>query len=278
MPREVVFGTNNKYQGLGLLYHLYDLQGTDGTRLLLSELNHPGTTRNMIVQCTLDVIQIKAGIGKPVLEDTRSSAYIEWGWIPSIRDFLLHINGKILNATLTPEVYREHDSYIMDAPLLSTLTRKEQILINWCRLYLQVECLSDICSSDGSRILEDWKYANENTPSHSRKEWPLQSDPGADTWSIWRAYLDKAYLDAGGKLQRNLGGWQKPNKHRIHFSYFDHRESSLWYILTEMNGQSTKSLKAIDDPCNFRRLGKNWSREYQNTARRSTLNHRMMTI
>jgi hypothetical protein len=53
MPREVVYCTT-KYQGLGLR-HLYDQQGNDSTRLLLQEIKHSGTTKNMI-QNLLDII------------------------------------------------------------------------------------------------------------------------------------------------------------------------------------------------------------------------------
>jgi hypothetical protein len=75
---------------------------------------------------------MEAGIGRPILEENRPLIYIEWGWIPAIRDFLLHINAQIKNATNTPPTFRKFDSYIMDASTLITMTRKEQILINRC--------------------------------------------------------------------------------------------------------------------------------------------------
>jgi hypothetical protein len=74
MPREVVYCTT-KYQGLGLK-HLYDVQGSDGTRLLLQELNQQGTT-NAMIQCVLDTIQMESGIGSPILEENRPLNYIE---------------------------------------------------------------------------------------------------------------------------------------------------------------------------------------------------------
>jgi hypothetical protein len=45
---------------------------------------------------------MESGIGKPIMEDNRPLSYIEWGWIPSIQDFLYHINAVITNATDTP--------------------------------------------------------------------------------------------------------------------------------------------------------------------------------
>jgi hypothetical protein len=103
MQREVVFCTQ-KYQGLGFK-HMYDIQGTDSVRLLLQELNfNEGTTTTMI-RILLEVIQQEAGIQAPILEDNRPLQYIEWGWIPSIRDFLHHIDAKITNATTGLTIY-----------------------------------------------------------------------------------------------------------------------------------------------------------------------------
>jgi hypothetical protein len=99
------------------------------------------------------------------MEDNRPLIYIEWGWIPSIRDFLFHINAKINNATSPPPTFRQNDSYIMDAPLLSKLTRKEQILLNRCRLHLQVECVSDIANAEGTAIVEAWFHGRGKKPS-----------------------------------------------------------------------------------------------------------------
>jgi hypothetical protein len=116
----------------------------------------------------------------------------------------------------------------MDAPMLSTLSWKEQILINCCRIYLQVECISDICSADGSRILEDWKFANDDPPSHSTKSWPRQGDPGEEAWHIWRSFLEKAFGTTSGRLKLKLGSWINVNRHRIHFAYYHHELKQLW--------------------------------------------------
>jgi hypothetical protein len=229
IPREVVYCTR-KYQGLGL-QHLYDMQGIDGTRLILQELNHNGPTKTML-QCVLDVIQMESGIGNPILEDNRPLSYIEWGWIPSIRDFLLHIKGKILNATTRPQLYREHDSYLMDSPALHKSSRKEQILINRCRLFLQVERVSDISNANGTSILDDWKQDSELTPSRSTKSWPLQGNPGREAWKIWRSFLEKAF-ETNGKLQQNLGDWTQFNTERIHFVRYQESSHTLWYYLSD---------------------------------------------
>jgi hypothetical protein len=70
----------------------------------------------------LDAIQLEAGIGSPIMEDCRPLDYIEWGWIPQIRDFLHHINGQIIIGKRKQELYRKNDQYLMDAEYLGTIT------------------------------------------------------------------------------------------------------------------------------------------------------------
>jgi ribonuclease HI len=226
MPREVVY-CSTKYQGLGMK-HLYDIQGVESTRLLIQELNNDSVISEMI-KCLLETIQLEAGIGKPILEENRTLIYIEWGWIPSIRDFLLHIQASITNATEQPETYREFDSFIMDAKLLIELTRKEQILINRCRLYLQVECVSDISNAEGNKIRTEWLRGDTQKDSQSLKKWPAQGDPGEEAWRIWRLFIERSFTTTDGSLHQPLGQWTQTNWYRRHLAYYHHRNKQLWY-------------------------------------------------
>jgi hypothetical protein len=120
MPREVVFAPT-LYQGLGFR-HLYDLQGADSTRLLLQELNQDNSMTQTMLLMLLDTIQLEAGIGQPILANCKALDYIEWGWIPQIRDFLWHINGNIQGATDPPATHRENDTYLMDAKYIDKIS------------------------------------------------------------------------------------------------------------------------------------------------------------
>jgi hypothetical protein len=236
MPREVVFGST-LYQGLNLR-HLYDIQGMESTRLLLQEINSTTTTKTLM-QCLLDVIQLEAGIGKPVLEDNRPLDYIEWGWIPSIRDFLFHIKAKIMNASRTPTTYRQGDSYIMDSPELNALSRKERILINRCRIFQQVECVSDIATADGLAINREWLYKQTRHRSTSNKVWPLQGNPGAEAWKIWARFLKRAFTDGSGNLTQQLSRW-KSIDHRTYFAYYYQQQLWLYWRDNEWSVHSMR--------------------------------------
>jgi hypothetical protein len=222
MPQEVVFGAT-LYQGLNLR-HLYDIQGMESARLLLQELNSQTTTKTLI-WCLIDVIQLEAGIGQPVLEENRPLDYIKWGWIPSIRDFLYHIKAVITNASEPPMTYRQGDTHIMDNPMLKELSWKERILVNRCRIFQQVECVSDIATADGSAINREWLSKQRRHRSSSNKVWPLQGDPGIEAWKIWEKFLTRAFTDGSGNLNQQLSKW-KSTEHRMYFAYY--YKQQLW--------------------------------------------------
>jgi hypothetical protein len=186
-----------------------------------------GTTKIML-KILLDTIQQEAGISHPILEETRPLQYIEWGWIPSIRDFLHHIKAKITNATEGLKTYREHDCLLMDSGQLNHASRKEKILINRCRLALQVECLSDIVNAEGKQIDSAWLSLSKPKPSRSNKRWPRQEDPGHEAWLIWKNFLQRAFLNDNLELRRPLGKWTHTNATRIHRSYICESSGFLW--------------------------------------------------
>jgi hypothetical protein len=70
MPREIVFASTLN-QGLGF-HHLYDLQGSDSTHLLLQELNQEGTMTQNMLFALLDTIQLESSIGQSILENCKA--------------------------------------------------------------------------------------------------------------------------------------------------------------------------------------------------------------
>jgi hypothetical protein len=116
----------------------------------------------------------------------------------------------------------------MDNTMLREMTRKEQILVNRCRLFLQVKCVSDIATADGTHINKSWFSSQSPKRSTSNKVWPLQSDPGKEAWNIWRNFLTRAFTDDLGKLKNKLQRW-KDTSHQTYFAYY--QDKQLWLYL-----------------------------------------------
>jgi hypothetical protein len=170
---------------------------------------------------------MESGIGQPILEENRPLSYIEWGWIPGIRDFLHHINTFITNTISMPPLFRQGDSYIMDAPHISSLTQKEIILVNRCRIYQQVECVSEIATASGDKLNPNWFSNKQQRPSKSIKTWPRQGDPGPEAWKTWERFLTRAFMNEKGSLRVTLTKWtRKPQRH--YATYFSSSSQQLW--------------------------------------------------
>jgi hypothetical protein len=116
----------------------------------------------------------------------------------------------------------------MDSEILSNMTYKDRMLIHRCRIFLQVEVLSDISDAQGESLLKAWLDPYADKPSHSLKNWPKQSDPGREAWKIWRKFIFRAFTYESGKLRRSLGHWTQFNKTREHNSYCN-EEATLLY-------------------------------------------------
>lgn len=116
----------------------------------------------------------------------------------------------------------------MDSKVIQELSRKEQIvLVNQCRLFMQVENLSDITDAEGKQILSQFINNSPDKPSRSLKKWPSQSDPGREAWTIWKRVLRRAFLKSTGELVKPLGEWTTRNTTRIHEAYWSNKETAL---------------------------------------------------
>ena len=115
----------------------------------------------------------------------------------------------------------------MDAIMLNKSILKEDAqTINCCRLYLQVECLSDI-ATDGRNV--DQSIFNKNEPmttSRSHLVWPQQEKPGPKAWKIWIRIIKQMFCKNGGyQLITPLGQWTN-TKNRTWDTYYD-KDSKL---------------------------------------------------
>eukprot|EP00957_Ditylum_brightwellii_P105676 8058655-Ditylum_brightwellii.AAC.1 len=99
--------------------------------------------------------QKATGIARPVLEDKKRLPYLEGGWISNIRDGLITINAEL--KTTEPWItapQQEHNQHLMEILCQDTqLTNIQVTQLNYCRLYLKVELLPNITTSDGQQLI-----------------------------------------------------------------------------------------------------------------------------
>jgi hypothetical protein len=99
----------------------------------------------------------------------------------------------------------------MDDVLTGFYTDSETEGINRCRLYLQVECLSDICTAEGASLNPRLRDKPPAVTSTSTIHWPRQGLPGPRSWAIWCRFLKTYTRDsASDRLRHTLARGLNP--------------------------------------------------------------------
>ena len=166
-------------------------QGLAKVESLVKHWRSNESDANRILRIALHWNQYVAGIGTPILENTTAQlSYLETVWFPDLRDFLRETNTTIEvdEPGLTP-IQREYDQHIMDHVLgLQKFSRAELKRINYCRLFLDVQTISDISTACGKFLSRDLLDGNPSfETSRAKGLRAVQKKPTCKrTWQLWR--------------------------------------------------------------------------------------------
>jgi hypothetical protein len=212
----VVFGAVT-HGGLGMR-HLYIEQGIAQLQLFIRHIR-AGTDQGTLLRITLSWWQLVAGVSFPLLQHPdRSIPYLADDWLTSVRNFLSYINGNLQLEGISddmPPPCRQDDCNIMESILSTGPTKAELGSVNRCRIWMGVTYLSEISTANGTELSRDaWEGTRTR---HSPLLWPFQTQPGHDSFQIWRRLLAVAFLDGKRKrvelrtrdlvLRHPLGNW-----------------------------------------------------------------------
>ena len=175
-------------------------------------LQTPGHGQD-ILRIFLRTFQHVSGLSLQLLEylDQRAP-HLEGHYYVHLRKFLAEHKIQLECACVNrPTLEHKNDIFLMDAVCAKT---KEEVsdanvrIINYCRNYLEVQRLSDICTADGQFIIRSvWDGDRSITQSQSLLEEILQDKPGKKEWAEWRKFL-RSLCHAGSQpLIKSLGQW-----------------------------------------------------------------------
>jgi hypothetical protein len=234
MPLEVVFGPIS-HGGLGLR-HLYVEQGCQKTSALLQHIRQQsrlGKMMCMLIQWT----QVTVGVGFAMLtEPWRTPPHAVGQWLPSLCAFLADSECSIeISNTYTVCIRRVHDRILMEDAMSGNFTDSEIRDINRCRVFLQVECLSDVCTADGLTTDPGLQAQPPMVVSQSAIKWPRQGIPGPRSWATWRIFIKTYTRDStNNRLRQTLGPWTRPDLRKWP-TYYDSSSQMLCQIVSQTN-------------------------------------------
>jgi hypothetical protein len=192
------------------------------------------TPTSILLRTALAWTQYQSGISSPILSDVELDLpHLEPRWIPSLRKFLASIDAKIeLDNDYIPSLQRQNDEHIMDRIIRSKAFLPHDIKrINYCRMYLQITTVSDMCMADGIHL--DQAVADgERSHLTSQSSWLhfYQGRPNEHVWLFWRRFVLPIWFNREDELHSPLGPWlhTADNLRRQWKAYYDPRRDFLY--------------------------------------------------
>ena len=155
---------------------------------------------------------IHVGIGDTSLFDLDYNVYgylLPKTWIRSLWEFVDEYKIKLPTYEHGIKKKRDGDEFLMDAFHRAGYSKKRLSKLNRCRLFLQVEILSDITDGTGNQISNCAYQGHRTSHELSSHDWPEQISPNANHWALWRQALRKSFPRINqqrlGILQHGLG-------------------------------------------------------------------------
>ena len=186
--KAVLYGPSH-LQGAGF-FHLYDEQGYGQVAHFIKAWRTPHTHAGQMLRVAVSWAQYAAGTSWSIFRYTVPLLpHLESTWLASMRQYLKAVNGFLeLDTPFIPTLQRRHDIFFMDAVLRSgQFTPGAVKRINYCRLYLRVITLADICNANGTRITKA-AYQGDSSAIINNSDWYHihQVYPGSRAWAQWR--------------------------------------------------------------------------------------------
>lgn len=130
----------------------------------------------------------------------------------------LHKNNAsiILPSLQTLSILQINDKSLMDYAMTLNLPMSKIHQINNCRLFLQITTLAEVCTGEGTQLLQEGLYGHvniSNTPklwdiSTSKLIWPYQEKPLPAVWKAWKHFLQTLIKPGTSNiLKHSLGPW-----------------------------------------------------------------------
>ena len=204
--------------GIGIP-HFYSMQGATQVTFMMQHIQHSSPV-GQALEMACHWYQKNVGTSFAALEDPNPSLpHAPGRWISSLREFLRLANGTIrIRGIEGVKTKRQNDFVLMDECLRRQFTKTETRRINYVRMYLRVETLSDICNASGTAIHECVYRKTDRTilssdlnfkkgMSISTSLWPRQAKPGPKSFDIWNKFLQQFHIPNKPTLKQHLGEW-----------------------------------------------------------------------
>ena len=190
IPSPTLYGP--KEDGGLQLNHLYITQGLLHLEKFIQHIASPSITGKLI-RVSLELSQLEVGIGRNIFSLDYNSFHflIEDSWIKTLWKFVdehkIQLTPRNINLPLPQQ---EGDLFLTEAFQAQGYSKKEQVILNRCRMYLRVLTVADVMTGSGDSFTEAYLGQKEQQPRNNYI-WPRQELPTLKMIKLWRKALKK---------------------------------------------------------------------------------------
>jgi len=195
-----------RYQGLGCM-EIKIQQYCENVKMFLFHANTESQIGQSI-KANMESLHLLIGVNKPLFEVSykKYGFLSEKSWITNVWRMSCELGITLQGLYTRPHIVRDKDFSLMEKLVTSKkMTTKEMESVNRCRVYLQIQNMSDITNGMGTRVLQS--YIDSKDPvCKSKYKWPHQPKPPPNDWKEWkRAVLEIWSANEQGILSQSLG-------------------------------------------------------------------------
>ena len=203
LPRSLLYG-NIEHQGLGL-DNLYVTMGMSQLVLLLDHTWKKSIT-GKLMRISMSSLKLELGLnGKLFSHDFQRYHHLCTNcWMKHIWSFMCNNSIEIDDDIEDFHLLRENDCLLTEklanAVNEGLITIAEWEVANRCRIFKKVISVADLASGDGYTL--DLMALDESNGQVGRcrdLNWPVQGEPKAGEWKIWRKAIIAACCKGGTK-------------------------------------------------------------------------------
>jgi len=193
---------------------------------LLKFSNQSQDLTGFLLQASGKIMRLEVGLtgqlfeAPLILQDVITDSWLKHTWLAT-REANLHLMIDIPDFPLQ----RQGDRELVRAFLQYGFRQPQLGALHWCRMFLQVLRLSDLCTGSGDRLLTGtWR---KYQPLPSRYKWPKAVKPSTATWNTWELALATTFnIGRNQTLPRQMGDYFQSTPMGW---YFAPEENALWF-------------------------------------------------
>lgn len=242
----------------------WDLQGATKLHHFMGHIQLNDLVGRLLSQLC-DYTYLHIGLTDPLFSYNYSKIkdIIPPSWISNLWEFTSSIKAILHVPSLQLENQRIRDTSI-SSHAIQYAKGIELKRIKAVRMYLQVFFVSDIATSCGNHISQEYLYASKTRNDRTAAiGWPNQSNPPPKSWSAWRKFLTSTIAYSDFRLRNTLQQWLHPTHKTQKWNTVLNPETNNVFI------KQTEGWKHLTPKANTRRIlimTNNTTRLPQNTV------------